>query len=265
MSYPRFDTSPLSDGVNRYDWSSSPRIELYGTDDHVNAVFADGKGSHFVSYTIDGVSHQVPITPEDLGRYSGRPDVHVTPRIGTREIWYSTRPYSGTYLNVAGFHPLTYASETSGTLTHGAYGYVAFGDRTDAEAMPGGTATYSGKMEAREWQPRPASADSSSAGFLHGSLALTANFDRGSISGRMQSLRRRAPGSSSDVPVSGGLTLSSGRIVGNALNANLRGLGYSGSVKGAFYGPDADEVGGTLRGTKSGGGMLQGWFAGGKN
>ena len=265
VSYPRFDTSPISDGVNRYDWSSSPRIELYGTDDHVNAVFADGKGSHFVSYTIDGVSHQVPITPEDLGRYSGYPDVHVTTRTAGREIWYSTRPYSGTYLNVAGFHPITYASETSDTVTYGAFGYVAFGDRTDAEAMSGGTATYSGKMEAREWQSRPESASSADAGYIHGSLALTANFDRGSISGRMQSLQRRAPGSSSDVPVTGGLTLSAGRIDGNALSASLRGLGYSGSMKGAFYGPDADEVGGTLRGTKSNGDLLQGWFAGAKD
>ena len=131
--------------------------------------------------------------------------------------------------------------------------------------MPGGTATYGGKMEAREWQSRPASAGVSSAGFLHGNLALTANFDRGSISGRMQSLQRRTTVDSSDTPVSGQLTLSSGRIKGNELTASLRGLGYTGSMKGAFYGPGAAEVGGTLRGTKSGGGMLQGWFAGGKN
>ena len=262
-SRPRFDASPISDGVNRYDWSSSPRIELYGTHDNVNAVFADGKGSHFVSYTIDGVSRQVLIGPEDLGSVGGYPDVYVT-RTGERQTWF-WKAHSSTHLDVAGFVPMTYASETSDTYARGGFGYVAFGDRTDAEAMPSGTATYSGKMEAREWQSRPESANLSSAGLLQGNLALTANFSRGSIGGRMQSLQRRAPGSSSDVPVAGSLTLSSGRIRGNELTASLRGLGYAGSMKGAFYGPDAVEVGGTLRGTKSGGGMLQGWFAGGKN
>ena len=51
-----FDTSPVSDGVNRYDFSTSPRIELYGTDDTVNAVFTDGNGNHLVSYAIGGVA-----------------------------------------------------------------------------------------------------------------------------------------------------------------------------------------------------------------
>ena len=263
LSSPRFDTSPISDGVNRYDWSSSPRIELYGADDDVNAVFADGKGSHFVSYTIDGVSRPALIVPEDLGRNSNFPQVHVT-RTGERQIWFS-HTYSSTYLDVAGFHPTTYESATSDTVKEAAFGYVAFGDRTDAGAMPAGTATYGGTMEAQEWQPRPESASVSSSNGLRGDLALTANFDRGRISGRMQSLERWTPGSSSHTPISGQLTLSSGRIEGNALTANLRGLGYTGSMKGAFYGPEAVEVGGTLRGTKSGGGMLQGWFAGEKN
>ena len=263
LFYPRFDAAPISDGVNRYyDYSSSPRIELYGADDNVNAVFADGKGSHVVSYTIDGVSRQMVIGPEDLG--SVLPDIHTT-RTGSHAISFSNRPYSGTYLNVAGFYPITYASETSETITHGASVFVAFGDRTGVESMPGGTATYGGKMEAREWQFRPESASVADAGFLHGNLALTANFDRGSISGRMSSLQRRTTLGSSDTPVSGQLTLSSGRIEGNELTASLWGLGYTGSMKGAFYGPDALEVGGTLRGTKSGGGMLQGWFAGEKN
>ena len=91
LSSPRFDSAPISDGVNRYDYSSSPRVELYGADDNVNAVFADGKGSHVVSYTIDGVSHQVLIGPEDLG--SVLPDIHTT-RTGSRQVSFSNRPYS---------------------------------------------------------------------------------------------------------------------------------------------------------------------------
>ena len=260
---PRFDASPISDGVNRYDYSTSPRIELYGANDNVNAVFTDGKGTHIVSYTIDGVSRPALIVPEDLGRVSGFPDAYVTAP-GERRIWL-WKAYSGSHMDVAGFAPIDYASETSDTITLAAFGYVAFGNRTDAEAMPGGTAAYSGKMEAREWQSRPESASSADAGRLRGELALTANFDRGWINGRMQSLRRWTPGSSGETPVSGQLTLSSGRIEGNELTANLWGLGYTGSTKGAFYGPDALEVGGTLRGTRSDGGMLQGWFAGAKN
>lgn len=263
LSYAKYDPSPISDGVNRYDYSTSPRIELYGADDNVNAVFTDGRGTHIVRYTIDGVSRPALIVPEDLGRNSAYPNVYTT-RTGDRQTWLS-KPYSGSHMDIAGFHLTDYASETSDTVTRATFGYVAFGNRTDAEEMPGGTANYSGKMEAVEWQARPESASAADASWLRGALALTANFDRGRINGRMQSLQRWTPGSSDYAPVSGQLTFSSGRVAGNELTANLRGLGYTGSMKGAFYGPEALEVGGTLRGTKSGGGMLQGWFAGGKN
>ena len=161
-------------------------------------------------------------------------------------------------MNVAGFVPLIHADATSETVSSGAHGYIAFGNRTDADAMPGGSATYNGSMEANEWQPRPATAAAQNADQLRGDLALTANFDRGQVSGRMHSILRDG------ASISGQLTLSAGRITGNGLTANLRGLGYTGSMKGAFYGPGAVEVGGTLRGSKSGGGMLTGWFAGTK-
>lgn len=261
LNYARFDVSPISDGVYRYDYSSDPRIELYGADDNVNAVFADGKGNHVVRYTIDGVTRHAQFAPEDLGSVL---DNIYTKRTGDREVWFSKR-HSGAHMDVAGFHAGTYADETSDTVTEGSFGYVAYGDRTDAGEMPAGSATYSGSMEAREWEPSPESASSSAADVLRGTLALTANFDRSSITGRMHSLKRRTSGSDSDTSVSGQLTLSSGRMDGSALTANLGGLGYTGSMKGAFYGPDALEVGGTLRGTKSTGDMLQGWFAGDKD
>ena len=177
---PRFDVSPISDGVYRYDYSSSPRIELYGADDSVNAVFADGKGNHVVRYTIDGVTRSALLAPEDLGTVLA--NIHTT-RTGDQQIWFS-KTYSGTHMDVAGFHPITYESETSDTITDAAFGYVAYGARTDAEDMPAGSATYSGSMDAREWQATPESASSSDADRLRGTLALTANFDRSSISGR---------------------------------------------------------------------------------
>ena len=261
LNYARFDVSPISDGVYRYDFSSDPRIELHGSDDDVNAVFADGKGNHVVRYTIDGVTRHAQFAPEDLGSVL---DNIYTKRTGDREVWFSKR-HSGTHMDVAGFHSGTYADETSDTVTEGSFGYVAYGDRTDAGEMPAGSATYSGSMEAREWEPSPESASSSAADVLRGALALTANFDRSSITGRMHSLERRTSGSDSDTSVSGQLTLSSGRMDGSALTANLGGLGYTGSMKGAFYGPDAAEVGGTLRGTKSNGDMMQGFFTANKD
>ena len=65
--------------------------------------------------------------------------------------------------------------------------------------------------------------------------------------------------------MSGTLTLDSGRIAGNTLTNTFEGLGYSGSMEGAFYGPGAVEVGGVMQATHTDGRLLHGWFAGEKD
>ncbi len=61
--------------------------------------------------------------------------------------------------------------------------------------------------------------------------------------------------------VSGGsFTIAGGTISGNSLSASVDGLGYSGTVSGAFYGPAAAEAAGVMQAAGPDGKLLHGWF-----
>lgn len=64
--------------------------------------------------------------------------------------------------------------------------------------------------------------------------------------------------------VSGQFAIDNGTIQGNGLSANLSGLGYSGTVQGAFYGP-AEEAASVVEATGSDSTMLHGRLFGTKH
>ena len=47
--------------------------------------------------------------------------------------------------------------------------------------------------------------------------------------------------------MAGSLAISQGSIADNSLTGRLTGLGYDGTVEGAFYGPGAAEVGAVIQ------------------
>ena len=263
------DTAPLSAGVIRHDYSgSSPSVALLGVDDSVTALAQDANGDYRFTYRLDGETRSVTLTADDWNvewrAYEKRE--------GRSETWlwrqYSGATYMATYMNVVGWSGGAYPDDASTDADTTNFGYAVFGNRTAAGQMPGsGTASYSGRTAGLEWQPSPGQgrAASSNATRLRGDLSLTANFSQGTVGGQATGLERRAPGASDYTSVSGTLTFGSGRIAGNTLTTTVEGLGYSGSAEGAFYGPDAVEVGGVMQGTHTDGRILHGWFAGEKD
>jgi hypothetical protein len=91
---------------------------------------------------------------------------------------------------------------------------------------------------------------------------LTADFAAGSVGGEINALERRTPNQSEYAGVSGRFTIDNGSISGNELSGGLSGLGYSGTVDGAFFGPAAAEVGGVMQATDANRNMLHGHFRG---
>ena len=257
------DSAPLSAGVIRYDYSgSSPRVELQDTDDGATAVARDANGDHRLTYQLDGETRTVTLTADD---WNGR---SYDKREGRLETYFWRQHSDAAYMNVVGWAGGTYPDDASTDPDTYDYGFAVFGDRTAAGQMPGsGTATYSGRTGALAWQPSPGQgqADSGNATRYRADLSLTADFGQGTIGGQVTGLERRAPGESGYTSVPGALTFDSGRIAGNTLTATLEGLGYSGSAEGAFYGPDAFEVGGVMHATHTDGRLLHGWFAGEKD
>ena len=259
---PHSDDAPLSTGVDRHDINTSPRIVSQGADNRVTAIESDSVGGYRITYLVDGQSKTVSLGPEDgpvgtvwqsYSRKDGAIIYYFRPRTDSR------------YSSAADWSHNRYEDADSNVWVFGSFGKVVHGSRTPAASMPTtGSATYLGNAYADVWESRPANASLRNAGAIRGSLALSADFAAGGISGRIDNLQRRMNFSSPYSSVSGQFAIDNGAIQGNGLSADLSGLGYSGKVRGAFYGPAADEAAGVMEATDSDSRMLHGRFIGTK-
>ena len=137
------------------------------------------------------------------------------------------------------------------------YAYVLHGNRTPAGSVPAsGTGTYTGFMNAREFPTDDGvSSQGPDATWYAGDATLTAAFGSSSVSGLLSNLRGRPGDASSDyVGVQGELrfdaTINGNRFTASAVTGTQDVAGYqSGSVRGAFFGPAAEEAGGVFDAT----------------
>ena len=127
------------------------------------------------------------------------------------------------------------------------------GVATDAGSLPSGSATYAGDTVI--------TAQSGTDLFeLTGTAAITADFDAAtpSVTTALTGLsgtRQPAAAAAEDVADAGSLTIAGSEISGNGFNGGTATLestvltlsgDESTALEGAFYGPDADEVGGVF-------------------
>jgi len=144
----------------------------------------------------------------------------------------------------------------SGNPTVGDVVYMVHGNRTPDTAMPSsGTATYSGTFESQEY-PGDQGVFSRDAAVMYfwGDATLTADFASSSVMGTFSDMRKRPGNVRTDTAASGGATFNA-QINGNQLTAgDLTGTGdlagyQNGAVRGAFFGPAAEEAGGVFDAT----------------
>ncbi len=260
------DTGPFSTGVDRHDFSTSPRIVPQDAGNRVTAVTSDGEGGYRIAYLVDGVSKTVSLGAEDFGSDADYPDAWTKSGDGGSVGYYFDVTDQGySHVNLSYWSHLRYPDGESDSPEFAALGYVVHGSKTAPESMPTtGSATYAGDIRAESWESRPAFAGITGATRYRGDLTLSADFAAGSIGGEIDGLERRMPGGNEYADISGRLVIGNGRISGNRLSGELSGLGYDGTVAGAFYGPAAAEVGGVLRATDASRNMLHGMFRGKK-
>ena len=253
------DSEPFSAGVDRHDYSTSPRVVLQDASNRVTAVAFDGDRGYEVTYLVDGESRSVRFGADDLGGIrAGAYDR----RDGDVFHYYSPFDKSR-YLTRGYWVFVRYPDDESESPEFGTAGLVVHGLRTAPESMPmSGRATYSGEAFAESWSPAPSNPSTRFAPSYNGDLSLTADFGAGAISGRIDNLERQPTDADPYVAISGQFDIGNGRIEGNGLTGDLSGLGYSGTVNGGFFGPAADEVGGIMEATHTNGEMLYGSFAG---
>ena len=147
--------------------------------------------------------------------------------------------------------------------------FIVFGVGTPAAAVPKqGEAIYqqSGRLEANVYRQR--SSSDSYRQQISGRVRIVANFDMSSLSGRIYSVRGAAPGTTTLVswPTSS-FSITEGQINSEGqFTAKLTGFdsdtsvpfrnfsksvrGFVGTILGQFFGPNAEELGGVLSGSR---------------
>ncbi|MFC7049137.1 transferrin-binding protein-like solute binding protein [Emcibacter nanhaiensis] len=138
-------------------------------------------------------------------------------------------------------------SKTDGVVsTNGfntARGYTVFGVTTD-NVPTTGTATYRGYVDGFLYQATAVAGDPDVYA-VRGSLTATADFGNNTITTDFQDMAlSQGSGFTDWVDFSYEGTIANGMFTGDA-DAATQGAGYEGTVNGAFYGPNAVEIGGT--------------------
>ena len=145
-------------------------------------------------------------------------------------------------------------SSTGSTGDHRSW--FIFGARTETPPTTG-SATYLGRFLARAY--RADDPNRSHRQRITGAMRLVANFDLNQLQGTIDAIRKRNyTGTLTDWPTSS-FEITDGRIQGGQFTATLIGndsdpdasfdeslKGFTGSILGEFYGPNADEIGGVV-------------------
>ncbi|MCY4503012.1 MAG: transferrin-binding protein-like solute binding protein [Alphaproteobacteria bacterium] len=148
---------------------------------------------------------------------------------------------------------------------------VLHGNRTPAVDVPAsGTATYAGRMNARDVPTDDAiSTNNRLATYYRGEATLTAAFGSSSVAGRLSNLESRPGDNSSNYAGVQGELAFDATINGNLFTASsVAGTqdmaGYqAGSVRGAFFGPAAEEAGAVFDAIDTGNNRAMfGWLGG---
>ena len=226
----------------------------------VTAIEENDAGGYDVTVVIDGCAPQtISFTASDKRVYDGwaeftKPGVPLG-------IW----DHTGTFFGNPGFsHFDAYGWQVDLDSTY--RGSVVHGDPT--EALPAtGTATYTGRSR---WRSYPTDDPSSSAmGRFRSQMELIVDFDNRSVDVRFHTWELRDPGETEYDDASSGteVTTRNAEFTNTGFTADLVGVGdaaeFTGRITGQFFGPDAEEVGGTATGMNVVyGEVFQGWFGG---
>ena len=233
----------------------------------------DGAGGFNVTYEVEGERHEVALSTATYVE-SFQSFVHVgNPGFF---LWDKSRAFTDDptyeYLDINGWtvcvHPsaedaCASPSETRADLE--VYrGFVVWGEVT--ETPPMGSASYEGRFEVDGYmKDDPETATSRSR--YRGDMMLTADFDGSTLMGSFDGDQYRPPGAQAWQDTEFGLALAAGEITGSDLEANLTGSGmlsgFTGELEGHFYGPAAEEIGGTITGEDAAQ-VFSGFFGGDK-
>ncbi len=142
--------------------------------------------------------------------------------------------------------------------------FAVVGTETRDDALSSlGTATYSGYSNIDAYPETGFENNSESRTRLRSDLTMSADFGAGTISGMLDNMQIRDPGETDFTSIDGTMTMETTSFEVNGFRGDLTAdadftaatgatLDASSNYSGAFYGPNAEEVGGVISATGSG-------------
>ena len=253
--------APLSATV-KYERDDAGQLGVVMLDEdeaaHVESITSDGQGGFTVVYVLNGEETEVQFGPED---HTGDDYYKQT---DDAQFWFWHAPIyadfkfvARQYFSLVGW---VHGSEGVWPRGHSSYGVLT----PTGRLVNLGSATYEGHIVAEVWQNFTGPDQADIRGQLWGEMTLEAEFSEGTISGDVDNLWYLPPEQEwLPVPETNTLVISDGEIDGNRFHAGWQGedtdadslledsvRGLEGSMLGAFYGPNGEEIGGVFTGER---------------
>ena len=250
--------APLSASIERDFGASTATTD----DSYIKTISSDGNNGFHVTYVVGGEEQSVHFEEDDYDSAGYGYFKEVT---GV-DYWFGslTDSYHGaeknrgtprwSYVDLGwsyAYHEDEDDAEDEGV---GAQSSLAYGARTDAAALPSGSASYTGVATTNTYLKSDPSRSHQER--ITGTLRLAANFDDSTLDGMILEIRKRTRDARgrwnawTSLPDTARFEIADGRIVGGQFTATLTGTdsnaaaapqdtvsGYKGDMLGEFYGP----------------------------
>ena len=229
----------------------------------VKSIHRNASGEYVVDYVLNGAEGQVAIPNNITGCPADRTSCRTTVGGTTFTLWSVTDDDDDMASFQDGLAEFKYFAShqfTTAADDIAQRAWFVFGVRS--EALPMGTATYQAEFRGQTWDTN--NSNTGQRQFLFGNTRIVANFDMRALEGRVYRVRgTEIGGGESSTWATSSFTLTNGRIVNGQFTATLTGVdsdpntpldesvrGFVGDVLGEFYGPNAEEVGAVVSGTR---------------
>ncbi len=254
------------------DWDND-RVKVTGRYS-VQSVASDGNYGFHITYGDTEADAPTKVHfPREAYRSSGN-------NLALEDLGYwlwaiSSVPFNGSNYGSTETSTLAFLGSSlhsrHGDGSGGPYHFIVYGLETPVADLPTGTAIYSGGgVSIQQWDNNLGDISTSAGRTLfQGDSRLMFDFADGSLTGRIDNMRRRLPGEATYTNLSAttGFDITAGGTENGQFAATITGTdtnpnapladsmrGFEGGLVGAFYGSDAGSVGGVLNASRKMGG-----------
>ena len=249
---------------------NQPQSAAIGDNAYIKTISSDGANGFHVTYVIGEDEETVHFAASDYGAGTSSTNYYKEANGKRYWLWSYTGSIAGPEKNM-GSGEFRYFDANGIAINIDrvdSRNYVTYGLRTDADALPSGSAHYSGRVYADVFGSDAPSTNDRTR--VWASLRLTVDFAEGSLGGDFRRFRVQEPGQSTvTLPLTVYADITDGEIANGQFTATWTQVNplvdaeetFAGDILGEFYGPNAEEVGGVFNGTNADE-VIAGWFGG---